>query len=95
MKPGKRDSIFDSSSDCYLIGPENLVVHLTNLIRMFIVHHVLSCTLLPLVKNNLGDITSSENYRAIAGGCLLLRLLDAVILSVEGGKLTFSELQFA
>ena len=56
---------------------------------------VLLCTLLPLVKNNLGDITSSENYRAIAGGCLLLKLLDAVILSLEGDKLTFSELQFA
>ena len=66
MKPGKRDSIFDSTSDCYLNGPENLTVHLTNLIRMFIVHgslpnFILLCTLLPLVKNSLGDITRSEN----------------------------------
>ena len=66
---------------------------------MFVIHgsfpqFVLLCTLLPLVKNGLGDITSSENYRA-AGGCLLLKLLDSVILLLEGEKLTFSELQFA
>ena len=49
----------------------------------------------PIVKDGLGDITSSENYRAIAGGCLLLKILDLVILLLEGDKLQFSELQFA
>ena len=53
------------------------------------------CTLTPLIKDNFGDITSSDNYRAIAGGCLLLKLLDIVILLIEGDKLSFSDLQFA
>ena len=47
------------------------------------------------MKDNFGDITSSDNYRAIAGGCLILKLLDIFILLLEGDKLSFSELQFA
>ena len=50
---------------------------------------------MPLVKDNLGDITASSNYRAIAGGSLLLKLLDIVILQLEGDKLSFDQLQFA
>ena len=56
---------------------------------------ILLCTLLPLVKDNLGDSTSSDNYRAIAGGCLLLKLIDLVVLMLEGDKLSFDEMQFA
>ena len=44
---------------------------------------------MPLVNDNLGDITASSNYRAIAGGSLLLKLLDIVALQLEGDKLTF------
>ena len=47
------------------------------------------------MKDNLGDIANSNNYRAIAGGCLLLNILDLVILLLESDKLRFSELQFA
>ena len=50
---------------------------------------------MPLVKDKFGDITNSDNYRAIASGCLLLKLLDLVVLLLEGDKLSFSELQFA
>ena len=39
------------------------------------------------MKNNLGDITFSENYPAIAGRCLLLKLLDTIILLLEGTSL--------
>ena len=52
------------------------------------------CTLVPLRKDNLGDITSSDNYRAIAGGSLLLKLLDTIILMLEGEKLGCDKLQF-
>ena len=41
------------------------------------------------------ETTSSDNYRAIAGGSLLLKILDLVIIMLEGSKLGFSELQFA
>ena len=100
MKSNKRDALFDTVSDCYKNGPPELLSHITNLVKLFLVHgsvpyFILLCTLIPLVKDNFGDITCSDNYRAIAGGCLLLKLLDSVILLLEGDKLTVSELQFA
>ena len=100
MKSCKRDSIFDTVSDCFINGPDKLIMHLTNLVKLFLVHgfvptSVLICTLSPLIKDNFGDMTASDNYRAIAGGCLLVKLIDIVILLIEGDKLSFSELQFA
>ena len=47
------------------------------------------------MKDKLGDITVSDNYRAIASGCLLLKLIDLVVLRLEGEKLGFDEMQFA
>ena len=100
MKANKQDALFDIVSDCFINGPPELLTHLTNLLKLFISHgsvpfFVLLCTLIPLVKDNLGDITASENYRAIAGGSLLLKLLDIVILQLEGDKLNFDQMQFA
>ena len=92
--------MFDTVSDCFIDGPEELIKHLTLLFKLFLIHgyvpnFVMLCTLQPLVKDKFGDITSSNNYRAIAGGCLMLKLLDIVILLLEGEKLSCSELQFA
>ena len=99
MKNGKNDSIFDFQSDCLTCGSEELAKHLTNMLRSFVSHgtvpyFILVCTLLPLVKDNLADITSSDNYRAIASDSLLLKLLDIVILLLEGDKLECDHLQF-
>ena len=100
LKPNKRDSIFNIVSDCLINGPDDLIPHSTNLFKIYFIHGsvpkiLLMCSLYPLVKNKLGDTTSSDNYRAIAGRSLLLKLLDLVILILEGDKLGFSELQFA
>ena len=99
MKGSKNDATYDFQSDCLISGPPELVSHLTNLIRAFISHgevplSILVCTLLPLVKDNLGDLTQSDNYRAIAAGSQILKLLDIVILILEGEKLGCDQLQF-
>ena len=95
LKNGKRDAMFDMQSDCLTKGPESLILHLANLLKTYVLHGtVLVCTLLPLVKNNLADIPTSENYRAIASGSLLLKLLDIIILLLEGEKLNCDQLQF-
>ena len=80
MRAGKNDALFDFQSDCIINGPRLLITHLTNMIKSFVMHgqvpyFILVCTLLPLVKDNLADITSSDNYRAIASGSLVLKLL--------------------
>ena len=100
LKSNKRDAEFDIISDCYTNGPTELATHLKNLLKACLTHGsvpeiLLMCSLTPLVKNKFGDITSSDNYRAIAGGSLLLKLIDIVILLLTGDKLGFSELQFA
>ena len=99
MKNGKNDSLLDIQSDCLTSGPDSLTSHLASLFKTFIIHgyvpsFLLTCTLLPLVKDNLADITSSNNYRAIASGSLLLKLLDIIILLLEGDKLGCDKLQF-
>ena len=97
MKTGKNDSIHTFQSDCLLNGPANLITHLTNIVKMIISHgqvpaNILVCTLLLLVEDNLGDLTSSDNYRAIATGSQLLKLLDIVILIIERDKLKCDQL---
>ena len=99
MKGNKSDSIYDFQSDCLVNGPAELVQHLVNLLRSFFTHGIvphciLVCTLLPLVKDNLADITQSNNYRAIAASSQILKLLDIVLLLLEGDKLGCDGLQF-
>ena len=67
MKKSKNDAIFNIQSECLMIGSDILIHHLINMVKAFAVHGVvppflLVCTLLPLVKDNLSDITSSDNY---------------------------------
>ena len=92
MKLGKSDAVYEFSSDCLINGPDLLISHLTNLFRIFIGHgrvptSLLVCSLVPIVKDTLGDITSSDNYRAIAIGSRLLKVLDWIVLLLEGDKL--------
>ena len=99
IKDGKNDSLYNIQSECLTNGPDILIQHITNLLKTFVLHgsvpyFVLICTLLPLVKDNLADITSSKGYRAIASGSLLLKLLDIVILLLEGDKMNCDQLQF-
>ena len=100
MKPEKHDSVFTTVSNCYKESPDSLAFHLKNLVHLVLLHgyvplNLVVCTLFPLIKDTFGNITSSENYRAIGGGCLLLKIIDLVFLSLEGHTLGVSELQFA
>ena len=52
------------------------------------------CTLVPTVKDNMSDITSSDNYRAIAIANLIPKWFDWLILLLEADKLSTDELQF-
>ena len=56
---------------------------------------LLLATLVPLIKDKLGSISSSKNYRSIAMSSLILKLLDWIILLLFGDSLGVDELQFA
>ena len=55
---------------------------------------LLLCSLVPIIKDSLGDLTSSDNYRAIAKSSLVLKLFDWIVLLTQGDKLSSDELQF-
>ena len=85
MKGGKADVTFGFSSDCLMNGPDALYKHLASLFRAFLIHGqvasiLLLCSLIPIVKNGVGDLTSSDNYRAIAKSALVLKVFDWVLL---------------
>ena len=51
-------------------------------------------TVIPLIKDKLGDVSSSNNYRSIALSSLILKVFDWVIPLLFGDKLVVDELQF-
>ena len=52
-------------------------------------------TMVPLIKDKLGDITSSNNYRSIAISSLILKVFDIVIISLFSDYLNLDDLQFS
>ena len=96
LKTGKSDALYDYNSDCLINAPDD---HLVNLFRSFanhgcLPHYLLVCTLIPLIKDQLGDLASSENYRAICISSLIMKVWDWVVLLLDGDKLQCDELQF-
>ena len=72
---------------------------LTLLFRHYLTHGYISLalmlsTLIPLVRDKLGDITSSNNYRSIALSSLKLKVFDWVVLLLHEDGLNIDELQF-
>ena len=100
LKNNKSDPVFLFSSDCIKNAPGMLSDLLAVIIRSFLLHgHVtnflLIATLVPIVKNKLGCINSSKNYRSIAISSLVLKLLDWVTLELFGLRLGLDDLQYA
>ena len=100
LKPGKADPMYSFSSDCFKHGTNSLYELLSVILKSSSVHsHVpqvlLLSTLVPLVKDKLGNINSSKNYRSVAISSIVLKLIDWVIILLEGSALGLDELQFA
>ena len=99
IKSNKNDPVFTLNSNCIKNAPSSLYFHLANLIRCFLIHgHVshflLLATILPLIKDKLGNEESSENYRSIALSSVLLKIFDWIVLIIFGKSLQLDELQF-
>ena len=78
------DAAFDFSSDCLMNASNKLIDHVTTLFKWFLATGkipalLLLCTLVPIVKDNLDDIATSDNYRAIAIWSLILKWFDWLI----------------
>ena len=100
IKPKKSDPIFLFNSTCIKHAPKSLHMHLVNMIKCFLIHGHISDTLLiativPLIKDKLGDMENSDNYRSIALSSVLLKIFDWVIMNLYGKVLGLDELQFS
>ena len=49
----------------------------------------------PLIKEKLGNINTSKNYRSIAISSLILKILDWIIIILFGSELELDDLQFS
>ena len=100
LKCGKSDPVFSFSSDCIKNAPDILFVELSKLLQGFLVHgHVtlilLLATLVPIIKNKLGSINVSKNYRSIAISSLLLKIIDWIFLILFGSAFMLNDFQYA
>ena len=99
MKIGKSDCKYNFGSDAFVNASDVLSSSISFLFKTFLIHgfipiFLLMCSLIPLVKDKLGEISNSDNYRAIAISSLLLKILDWVILILFNENLKTCDLQF-
>ena len=92
LKNDKTDPLYHFNSDCIKNAPPILCEILAKLFKMYLIRdHISSVimvsTVIPLIKDKLGDITSSNNYRSIALNSLVLKIFDWIILLLHGDKL--------
>jgi hypothetical protein len=100
LKPGKSDPVYTFSSDCLKTNSALLAEHTASMIKIYLVHgHIpqfmLISTLVPIIKDKLGSINISKNYRSVCITSLILKQLDWVTLNLFGESLKFHDLQFA
>ena len=100
LRPGKTDPIFSFSSDCLKNATESVYRSLALVVKNFLIHgHVtfilLLATLVPIIKDKLGCITNSKNYRSIAISSPILKLINWIFLILFGVKFCLNDLQFA
>ena len=100
LKSGKSDPVFSFSSDCFKNARDPLYEKLSLILKGFLVHgHVtivlLLATLVPIIKDKLGSINTSKNYRSIAISSILLKLIDWVFLILFGATFNLNDFQYA
>ncbi len=100
LKNDKTDPVSKYTSDSLKIASDILSGPICQLFRSYLIHGYISnilliSTLVPLLKDKLGDVCSSSNYRSIAISSLLLKLFDWVVIILFGDKLNLDEKQFS
>ena len=99
LKNDKTDPVYAFNSNCLKNAPPQLSQHLAALFKILLIHGhisplVLISTIVPLVKDKLGDVNSSNNYRSIALSSLILKVFDWVVILAFEKNLTTDDLQF-
>ena len=100
LKSNKSDGVCPFLSEHFLKAPKAMYTHIAQLFSAWLSHgyipqFILLSTLIPLIKDRIGDKSDLNNYRAIALCALLMKLFDLVILNIHSQSLKSSDWQFA
>ena len=100
LNNNKTDPTYSFTSDFLKNAPDILFSHLAVIIKSFLIHAhassvLLLSTLVPIIKDKMGDICSSTNYRSIAISSLILKIIDWVTIILFGECLNLDDLQFS
>ena len=100
LKSGKSDPVFSFSSDCFKNAKESLYEKLSIILQGFLIHgHLTSilllATLVPIIKDKLGSMNISKNYRSITISSIILKIIDWVFIILFGVKFGLNDFQFA
>ena len=78
LKPGKGDPVYTFSSDCIKVDSYILLEFTAVMIKSHnhIPHFMLLSTLVPIIKDKLGSIKVSKNYRSVCITSLILKQFD-------------------
>ena len=99
LEKNKSDGISGFYSDHVIYGGKRLHIHLALLLSAIIKHGkapdaMLFSVMVPIPKNTRKNLTDSDNYRAIALGNVITKLLDIIILNKYGSYLSTCDQQF-
>ena len=97
LNSNKTDPVYSFTSDFLKNAPEILFQYQI-IIKSFLIHAntsyvLLLATLVPIIKDKMGDMCSSKNYRSIAISSLILKIIDWVIIILFGEYLSLDDLQ--
>ena len=100
LNNSKTDPVFSFTSDFLKNSPDIMFEYLSVIIKSFLLHAhassvLLLATLVPIIKDKMGDICSSKNYRSIAISSLILKVIDWVVIILFGECLNLDDLQFS
>ena len=84
----------------FLIQNKKRALNLSFVLQSFLIHWhatniLLLATLVPIIKDKLGSINVSKNYRSIAISSILLKLIDWVFILLYGKHFGLNDFQFA
>ena len=99
LKRGKSGGNDAPSSDFFIDGSRELHIHVAVLLSACLRHaffpeDLLLSTLIPIPKNTRKSLQDSDNYRSIAIGSILCKILDHVLIEKHAKVLSSSSMQF-
>ena len=96
---GKTDVDQNWGTDALKAASDILATHFCNLFKSYLVHGYISdlfltCSLIPIVKNQNDSKAVSDNYRLIGISSLILKIFDYVVLTLFSDTFKTINLQF-